>query len=541
MNLTWHIMRKDLRALRWPVLVWVTVIVAKLGVGWALLAADGTEPVEWFNRMDGIAKVLAALEGISFVLAAAFIQEDLLVGTRAFWRTRPISGGRLLGAKLLSLALVFGVTPLLLTLPWWLHCGYGPSEIAWAALETAAIHALCVLIGVLWAVVTDGFGRFLMWTLVSLFAIPTLIGTLSYYLRPGGVRVAGELQGDRTLVIAGIALVGLAAVVAHQYLTRRTGRSIGIIATAASLIVIVGVWWPWSLHVGGKVNSYLFQRAADNWPTAAAPAELRFVPGQAQLSRQGSAKGGSLRITYGVEGLANSDVLLPAWSAHAWRWFDGSTQTGRTWGAAQRADTLMERTLAATAASATAEKHADTIVAFAGLTPADLEKLEGGPPGFTLHARLRLMRFDSIATIPWRDGARPPAGIPGERVAHVEQEGEELLVTIIRTSPSLWVDNVVGGPMPSGPHCQYLLMNKSRDFANKGETRDRRTTRIATVFIDWRTTAFRASKTAAGSRPTLAAINAVNDADLVRATYSEQARFTRVLQFDQLAIERANR
>ena len=43
MNLTWHIVKKDLRALRWPLVLWTLLIVAKLGMGVVLLTADGTE------------------------------------------------------------------------------------------------------------------------------------------------------------------------------------------------------------------------------------------------------------------------------------------------------------------------------------------------------------------------------------------------------------------------------------------------------------------------------------------------------------------
>jgi hypothetical protein len=103
MNLTWHIIKKDLRALRWPLLLWTLLIVMKLGAGALLLTADGTEGDSWILSLDAAAKILAALEVLSFILVAALVQEDPLVGTTAFWVTRPISGGRLLRAKLLTI------------------------------------------------------------------------------------------------------------------------------------------------------------------------------------------------------------------------------------------------------------------------------------------------------------------------------------------------------------------------------------------------------------------------------------------------------
>ena len=226
MNLTWHIVKKDLRALKWPLLLWLLLIVTKLGIGVALLNAEGSEGLEWFAKMDALAKGLTAFEFISFVLVAALIQEDLLVGTTAFWMTRPISGARLLRAKLLSIGLVFGFMPVLVTLPWWLGCGYGPREIAWAVAETVAAQAIAVLLGLLWAVVTDGFARFLMWTLVMLFAIPTLTGTLAYYLTRGQPSPTSDLVTTRVTVGFILAVLGIAVVVVHQFLTRRMVRSI---------------------------------------------------------------------------------------------------------------------------------------------------------------------------------------------------------------------------------------------------------------------------------------------------------------------------
>src|SRR5882757_4258729 len=181
MNLTWHIVKKDLRALRWPILLWVLVIVTKLGIGVAMLTADGTEGPEWFRRLDMFAKLMAGIEGVCFVFMATLIHEDLLVGTTAFWMTRPISGGRLLGAKLLSIGLVFWVMPVLVSLPWWQGCGYGLREIAWAAAETVALQAIFVLVGLLWAVVTDGYARFLMWTLLMVIAIPSIGGMIGMH------------------------------------------------------------------------------------------------------------------------------------------------------------------------------------------------------------------------------------------------------------------------------------------------------------------------------------------------------------------------
>ncbi|MES1167358.1 MAG: hypothetical protein ABUL68_05085, partial [Pseudomonadota bacterium] len=406
MNLTWHIVKKDLRALKWPFALWALLIVAKLGVGVLLLNADGTEEPEWFIRMDGLSKILAAFEGVSFVLAAAVIQQDLMVGTKAFWMTRPISGGRLLRAKLLILLLVFGLLPLLITLPWWLGCGYGLREIGWAALETTAIHAACVLLGILWAVVTDGFGRFLMWTLVTLFAIPTLSGTLAYYLTRGKPGPSGELVTTRFALGIAIAVVGILIVVAHQYLARRTGRSIALIATTASLIIVVAVLWPWNLDLKSKWYSFLDQRVERDWPLSAEPAGLTFTVERAQLLRRPNARPDwsvQLRLDYRVQGLPETQMLMPYVGDYSLHWPDGFTEKG--WAASRMGKGWYDRAvLKVTGVPMTPVDGPDLSQISQMIRPAVVPRLEASPAAYALRSRFGLLEIESTTRV--QAGAR---------------------------------------------------------------------------------------------------------------------------------------
>ena len=544
MNLTWHIVKKDLRALKWPLLLWVLVIVAKLGVGVMLLMAEGTEEVEWFARMDGLSKVLAAFEGVSFVLAAALIHQDLLVGTKSFWVTRPISGGRLLRAKLATLLLVFGLMPLLITLPWWLGCGYGLREIGWAALETASIHVVCVLIGLVWAVVTDGFGRFLMWTLVTLFAIPTLIGTLTYYLGRGGLRLSGAAMVERMIIGTTIAVVAILAVVVHQYLTRRTTRSIGMIAGGAGLIIAVGVFWPWHWHLESRVYSYLIRQAHGEWPAAAEPTGLKYMVESAQVTlyptKRGGTAGGNVRVKYRVDGLTESQVIMPYWAEHTWRWADGTMEEGVTRSRSSFTEWASEHAVWRTIKINPAKQRTEVVTAIASVNHATGMRLQAEPPTYSLSARLRLMELDSVSPISQQSGPRDLSGVWGEAVAHVEKSADELHITFIRHSPSLWVDNIAGGSAPNGPFVQYLMVNRKRDYVDRGSSLDRKSTRIGTVDVTWYTMAYRASPKRTGSTALLEGINALNDAELLKVTFVEQARFTHVITADPLKIEPAS-
>ncbi len=292
MNLTWHIVKKDLRALKWPLGLWMFAIVAKLGVGVMLLNAAGEEGSEWFQKMDLMAKGRAAGEILSFLLVAALIQEDLMVGTTAFWMTRPISGGRLLRAKLLTIALVFLLGPVLVTLPWWLGCNYGADEIAWAAAETVAVHAIVVLAALLWAAVTDGLGRFLMWTLVTLAVTPMVTAILGYYVRRGNPGAVPELMSTRLMVAMAIMAAGILTVLVHQYLTRHTWRSIAVIGATVALSILTLGFWPWAWNVESKSYGYLIRRAQGDWSAAAEPAGLKFTLRSAEFAGRVRARSG---------------------------------------------------------------------------------------------------------------------------------------------------------------------------------------------------------------------------------------------------------
>src|SRR5882724_1199119 len=169
MKLTWHIVKKDFQRLWVPLALWSLLLAAKVAIGWTMLEGSSVTlgwsanaEQMWLNRMTLYSNLLIALDIlVNYVLAGVLIHEDALLGTQLFWRTRPISGARLLGAKLLGAALMFGAVPVLVWLPWWLHCSYGRAQIASAVIEVLFWQMLITLPALLMAALTDQFGRFL--------------------------------------------------------------------------------------------------------------------------------------------------------------------------------------------------------------------------------------------------------------------------------------------------------------------------------------------------------------------------------------------
>lgn len=544
MNLTWHIVKKDLRALKWPLGLWLLCIVAKLGVGVMLLNASGDEGIEWFQQMDILAKGLAAAEGLSFVLVAALIQEDLMVGTTAFWMTRPIAGGRLLRAKLLTIVLVFLVAPVVITLPWWLGCNYGAGEIAWAAAETVAVHALVVLLALLWSAVTDGLGRFLMWTLATLAVTPMLTAIVAYYLTRKGPGPVPEIMSTRVLVMLIIMTIGIFIVLVHQYRTRHTWRSIGIIGGALGLSVLTLAFWPWAWNVESKVYGYLIRRAQGDWPAANEPAGLTFTLRRAEFAARKDRpnRPGILNTSYRVEGLSAGQGFISYPSEHFWQWPDGTSEKGYAMGRSLMNSMARSQATAFVKGEGAVEPWlGDHLAMTSMVSSGTMAKIRAQSPAYRLQARLRLMKFESTTPVPLQSGAGQTEGVSGQRIAAVEKSGDQLHLTFIRHSPSLWVDVVAGGQMaPAGKSSQYFVVNRQNGWVDAGQNLGNRSTRIGTVAITWQTQWFHASSKAGGARPSLEAINALNDAELVKVTYAEQARFTHELQIDAERIAQAN-
>ncbi len=550
MNLTWHIIKKDLRALKWPLLLWALVVATKMGIGVVLLTADGTEGPEWFSRLALFSKLLAGLEGCVFVLVAALINEDLLVGTTAYWMTRPISGARLLRAKLFNIGLVFWVVPVLISLPWWQGCGYGLREIAWAAVELAAIQTIFVLVGLLWAVITDGYARFLMWTLVMVVAIPSIGGLIGMHLSKVNAVVMPGVATSRICVAIALAVAGIAAVVVHQFLTRRLWRSIAMIGTTVGLIIMTGLWWPRDLKIAAKWQAYGERQAEASWPAATAPAGLTFALTGAELLRPapGTRAGRPvwLRANYRVEGLPESHALQSFVSNYSLRWPDGVSEAGWSWIKPDKRISRLVEMKALGQSFASGEAAAvDEAQASQTIPAAAAARLHTGPVAYTLTVRYGLMEVESATAVPLQAGSRTLNGFLGERIAHVEKEGDQLLVTFVRHNPALAFDWLLGGQnyvlgvgqAMARQFSQYLLVNKARDFADRGTTLWATTTRIGTVEIAWQTITYRASKDPASRRPSLEAINAVSEAELVRVTLREQARFAHEFKTDALSVQ----
>ena len=84
-----HLVRKDVRRLRWPIATWMGILAVRvfLATVGPTLAIEGLGAQIAFREMEG---AVAALEKLMLaLLVARLVHEEPLVGLHAFWLTRP--------------------------------------------------------------------------------------------------------------------------------------------------------------------------------------------------------------------------------------------------------------------------------------------------------------------------------------------------------------------------------------------------------------------------------------------------------------------
>jgi len=250
MSLVWHQIKKDSWRLRWLLVLWAVLVVVQSG----LLVASALVAQGWAVHLvyKLVAMVLPLLQFLLLVLIVPLlVHEEPLVGTTAAWFTRPLSRGTLLASKAAFVFVVLVLAPLAAELVALRANDANARELGLAAAEIAltqwgVVAALAAL-----AALTPNFARFMTWG-AFVWTVQTLAASaMMVRVMLGGtddlLEWAAQPVAFRTsmLVSLGSAVVAGTAVVVHQYLTRRTRRSVvfAICGLVASLVLSVSGAW----------------------------------------------------------------------------------------------------------------------------------------------------------------------------------------------------------------------------------------------------------------------------------------------------------
>jgi hypothetical protein len=273
MNLTWQIVKKDARRLRWPLALWLALVAGDVGLGF-WLAHDWAAAWHLFPAIMLFHVILIWLQvPVCILLTFQLVHEDRPSDPRAFWPTRPISRRRLLGAKLFGLVVLLWLPTLVLALPWWISSGLGTSDMADVVLVTLLRQATITLPVLALASVTPDLRRFLLWGALAAISAPLVFSVLATgrildgnayapALQTGAaIPVGRDEQSTRFMLALGeMLLIGFGATIC-QYLTGRVRYAVALLAVAGAVGWLGSRIWPWDLPTVFSAPSYSFESA----------------------------------------------------------------------------------------------------------------------------------------------------------------------------------------------------------------------------------------------------------------------------------------
>ncbi len=250
MNLIGHQFCKDCFRLRVPVALWLLLVLLRA----ALITPGIAEPGnDLFLQM--MFRVLATLVPLLqtillLVMVPLLLHEEPLVGTTAFWFTRPIDGRVLFKSKMLFIVGLLIVPPLLTEVVVLAVHGASAMQVALAVPEILLEDGKFLVYVVVLAALTQTFARYALLgaSFVIGFYLLIIVGaSIAWYfdlqksLKPAG----GVNQADSAYVVSAIFIITTAVIILiDQYRTRNTRRAWIRVGGAFLVYLALGYYWP---------------------------------------------------------------------------------------------------------------------------------------------------------------------------------------------------------------------------------------------------------------------------------------------------------
>lgn len=237
-----QLVNKDFRRLRSRLALWVMCLAAKYFVG-ACLIWWGTLDSASFGVLQGALVALVGADiALTLLLTVFLVQEDSVVGTTAFWLTRPISRSRMLAAKVLGAFSFLVVPAVVVAVPWWLLCGFDASQVAAAALDVALFQIALIGLAFAAATLTPSLERSFAGLLVVGGA--TLVALSLVAL---GSRQPERVESSRLALQVALVVAAIGVSVPLQYLRRNTRASLSVLGLGLLLATAGMQAWRWDI------------------------------------------------------------------------------------------------------------------------------------------------------------------------------------------------------------------------------------------------------------------------------------------------------
>jgi len=238
-----HVVRKDLRNF-WPLLLAASLYVTFETLGWTSDFLFVRYQYAWLNL--GPDALFLAVCLVAFVV----VQADLTVGDRAFWRTRPIGPLSLLAAKILLLFLVFVAPAVLvntylaiaLNTPWRVTLGIFLETTGFVALGALSAAFIASITRNLLQAAVAAVGASVVIAYSVALAAGTQTSNPNLALLPWALDQ--EYPGPRIVAAGFFGAIALALLLAHQFTTRRTFRTVMLIFVAVPVALLCTQLFP---------------------------------------------------------------------------------------------------------------------------------------------------------------------------------------------------------------------------------------------------------------------------------------------------------
>ena len=237
MNLTWHIIKKDLHCIVWTLVFWLVsgIYVATHPV-WSIRNISEST----FTYLPLVATLVHAVMIVAAIVAV--IQADDTTSPTSFWRSRPISPARLAGSKLLLLGILFVGIQLWLQPGVWRQFPFPRVYPSFEALGWAVLTlSLAVLVISALAACVKDLGQFCLLGGGCILAC-ALMSMATEAILPKNLNLGGNYARafqSATITIGLVCGAVASAVLYNQYFRHRRWVSLVLIAVGCLAAVLV--------------------------------------------------------------------------------------------------------------------------------------------------------------------------------------------------------------------------------------------------------------------------------------------------------------
>ena len=281
MTLALHLAAHDLRQFRLPIVAWVllTCVGSAYEAQYPSLVPEN--PAREMVYLAATAVFLARML-LAVCLIALIVQAHGLVGTSAFWTTRPIAPAVLLRSRLLLFGVLFVVLPAFCDGVLMAFHDVPAVDASLVIAEWSLVRFVGVLLVMVGATMTPTFARFALLAGVGITVVAlTVSAFMMLALRTStavGVAVVPSFPSvalsarwpDQTAAVAGwlTAVAGMVVVIRSRYRRRSFRHAIAVALGTGVAASVVASAWPWPLlHAAPGIPAW----AADDRVRLAAP------------------------------------------------------------------------------------------------------------------------------------------------------------------------------------------------------------------------------------------------------------------------------